>query len=88
MTWELGVITVGGISTITIIVSKLKCYAKKKGSCNYGCGVTEKPLIEEEYEVKTLDLNGVSVMYTIAKHHYPKEEQQEEETDDEGSYEH
>jgi hypothetical protein len=78
MGFEFGAITVGGISIVTIIVTKLKCYAKKNGSCNYGCGFTEKPLIEEEYEIKTLDLNGVSVMYSIAKHHYPAEETESE----------
>lgn len=78
MGFELGAVVVGGISILTIIVTKLKCYAKKNGSCNYGCGYLDKPLIEEEYEVKTLDLNGVSVMYTIAKHHVPHHE---EETD-------
>ena len=82
MGFELGAVTVGSLSILTIIVTKLKCYAKKNGSCNYGCGYLDKPLIDEEYEVKTLDLDGVSVMYTIAKHHYPKEEQQEEETEE------
>ncbi len=85
MGFEFGAVVVGGISIVTIIVTKLKCYAKKNGSCNYGCGYLDKPLIEEEYEVKTLDLNGVSVMYTIAKHHYPEHSHlgQEETEDDE-----
>ena len=82
MTWELGAVTVGSLSILTIIVTKLKCYAKKNGSCNYGCGFTEKPLNEEEYEVKTIDLNGVSVMYSIAKHHYPQEEEETEESNE------
>ena len=79
MGFELGAVTVGSLSILTIIVTKLKCYAKKNGTCNYGCGFVDKPLIDEEYEVKTLDLNGVSVMYSIAKHHYPEHH---EETDD------
>ena len=80
MTFELGAVVVGGISILTIIVTKLKCYCKKNGSCNYGCGFLDRPLIDDEYEVKTLDLGGVNVMYSIAKHHYPHHE--EEETDD------
>jgi hypothetical protein len=82
MGFELGAVVVGGISILTIIVTKLKCYAKKNGSCNYGIGFTEKPLIEEEYEVKTLDLNGVSVMYTIAKHHVPHHEEETEDVEE------
>ena len=82
MGFELGAVTVGSLSILTIIVTKLKCYAKKNGTCNYGCGYLDKPLIEEEYEVKTLDLNGVSVMYTIAKHHYPEYEETEDEEED------
>ena len=78
MGFELGAVTVGSLSILTIIVNKLKCYAKKNGTCNYGCGFVDKPLIEEEYEVKTLNLNGVSVMYSIAKHHYPAEETESE----------
>ena len=34
---ETGAIVVGSISIITLIITKLKCYAKKNGSCNYGC---------------------------------------------------
>ncbi len=82
MGFELGAVVVGGISILTIIVTKLKCYAKKNGSCNYGCGYLDKPLIEEEYEVKTLDLNGVSVMYSIAKHHVPHHEEETVETEE------
>ena len=78
MGFELGAVVVGGISILTIIVTKLKCYAKKNGSCNYGCGFLDRPLIDDEYEVKTLDLGGVNVMYSIAKHHHPHHE---EETD-------
>ena len=77
MGFEFGAVVVGGISILTIIVTKLKCYAKKNGSCNYGIGFMDKPLIDEEYEIKTLDLGGVNVMYSIAKHHYPKEETEE-----------
>jgi hypothetical protein len=79
MTWELGAVTVGSLSILTIIVTKLKCYAKKNGSCNYGIGFTDKPLNEEEFEVKTLDLNGVSVMYSIAKHHVEIQSESEDE---------
>ena len=78
MGFEFGAVVVGGISILTIIVTKLKCYAKKNGSCNYGVGFTEKPLIEEEYEIKTVDLGGVHVMSSIAKHHYPAEETESE----------
>ena len=49
MGFELGAVTVGSLSILPIIVAKLKCYAKKNGSCNYGCGYLDKPLIDEEY---------------------------------------
>ena len=77
--WEAGALTVGGISILTIIVTKLKCYAKKNGSCNYGCGFTEKSLIEDEHEIKTVDLGGVHVMYSIAKHHDEIQSESEDE---------
>ena len=39
----------------------------------------DKPLIEEEYEIKTIDLNGVSAMYSIAKHHVEIQSESEDE---------
>ena len=36
MVFEYGALTVGGISILTIIVSKLKFYVKKNGSLNWG----------------------------------------------------
>ena len=85
---ETGAIVVGSISILTLILTKLKCYAKKNGSCNYGCGFQDKSLIDEdETEIKTLDLGeSVHVMYVKNKHHVPhhhKEEVEEYSEDEE-----
>jgi hypothetical protein len=71
---ETGAIVVGSISIFTLIITKLKCYAKKNGSCNYGCGFMDKSLIDDdEIDVKTIDLGeSVHVMYVKnKKHHVP-----------------
>jgi len=91
--FESGAITVGSISIITLIITKLKCYAKKNGSCNYGCGFQDKSLIDDdETEIKTLDLGEtVHVMYVKNKHHKPPHKQhhhQEYESEDENVEEH
>jgi hypothetical protein len=81
MGFEFGAVTVGAISITTIIVSKLKCYAKKNGSCNYGCGFTDKPLIndDDDTEIKTVDLGAnVHVLYVKNKHHADIESESEE----------
>ena len=72
MVFEAGALTVGGISIATIIVSKLKFYVKKNGSFNWGCGCSDKPLIDDdEIEVKVVELGDVHVMYVKNKHHVP-----------------
>ena len=81
---ETGAIVVGSISILTLIITKLKCYAKKNGSCNYGCGFLDKSLVDDdETEIKTIDLGeSVHVMYVKNKHHehnYVEEEDSEEE---------
>ena len=82
---ETGAIVVGSISILTLILTKLKCYAKKNGSCNYGCGFQDKSLIDEdETEIKTLDLGeSVHVMYVKNKHHVPHHHKEEVEEDSE-----
>ena len=69
---ETGAIIVGSISILTLIITKLKCYAKKNGSCNYGCGFMDKSLVDDdETEIKTVDLGeSVHVMYVKNKHHH------------------
>lgn len=60
---------VGGISIATAIVAKLKCYVKKNGSVNWGCGFQDKPLVDDdEIEVRTIDLGDVKVLYARPKH--------------------
>ena len=81
---ETGAIVVGSISILTLIITKLKCYAKKNGSCNYGCGFLDKSLVDDdETEIKTIDLGeSVHVMYVKNKHHehhHVEEEDSEEE---------
>ena len=62
---ETGAIVVGSIGILTLIITKLKCSAKKNGSCNYSCGSMDKSLIDDdETEIKTIDLGeSVHVMY-------------------------
>ena len=82
---ETGAIIVGSISILTLIITKLKCYAKKNGSCNYGCGFTSKDIFDDDdTEIKTVDLGeSVHVMYVKNKHHAHHHVEEEEETDDE-----
>ena len=71
MVFETGAITVGGISIVTIIVQKLKFYVKKNGKLNWGCGCSDKPLVDDdEIVVKTIELGDVHVMYVKNKHHH------------------
>ena len=83
MVWESGAITVGAISIITLVVTKLKCYAKRNGTCNYGCGFMDKPIInvDDDMEVKIEKLGSVDVMYVKSKHHHYIESESEEEED-------
>ena len=65
---ETGAIVVGSIRIITLFLTKLKCYAKKNGTCNYGVGFTDKTLIDDDdTEIKTMDLGAVPVMYVKKK---------------------
>ena len=81
MVFEAGAITVGSISILTIIVSKLKFYFKKNGSLNWGVGCMDAPIMndDDELEVKTVELGGVHVMYVKNKHHVENESESDEE---------
>jgi hypothetical protein len=69
MGFETGFI-VGGISLITLAMSKLKCYYKKNGSLNYGCGFMDKKLFDDdELEIKQMDLGDVKLLYVKPLHH-------------------
>ena len=64
----------GSVSIITVILSKLKCYVKKNGSLNFGCGFTDKNLIDDdETEIKTITVDDTNVFYISKKHHYADE---------------
>ena len=69
---ETGAIIVGSISILTLIITKLKCYAKTNGGCNYGCAFQDKSLIDDDGTgIKTIDLGeAVHVMYVKNKHHH------------------
>ena len=79
MVFEAGALTVGGISIITIIVSKLKFYVKKNGSLNWGIGCMDAQLMtnDDELEVKTVELGDVHVLYVKNKHHAEIESDEE-----------
>ena len=85
MVFSEGAVVVGGISILTLIISKLKCYAKKNGSCNYGCGFTDKSLIDnDEVEIKQVDLgDSVHCLYDKNKHHYSNHQEEEEDESEE-----
>ena len=89
--FESGALTVGGISIFTLILTKLKCYAKKNGSCNYGCGFQDKSLIDDdETELKTIDIGeSVHVMYVKNKHfkHHHEPETEYESSDEQAHVE-
>ena len=72
---ETGVI-VGGISLITLAMAKLKCYVKKNGSLNWGCGFMDKKMFDDdELEIKQMDLGDVKILYVKPKHHVAHYEQ-------------
>ena len=82
---DTGAIVVGSISIITLIITKLKCYATKNGSCNYGVGFTDKSLIDDdEIDVKQMDLGeSVHVMYVKNKHHHSNKEEESSDSEEE-----
>ena len=59
-----GSIITGSIGIITLIISKIKGYYKQNGSLSYGCGFTEKHIIDnDEIEVHQLECNNADVIY-------------------------
>ena len=70
---------VAGSSIVTAIVAKFKCFLKRNGELNYGCGFTEKDLQDQdEFEVKefklTDDIRGLYVRPKGHTHLYTHEE--------------
>ena len=60
----------GGVSIATLIITKIKCYLKQNGDTRYGCGFTEKSLIDDdETEIKTVNVDDTTVFYICKKHH-------------------
>ena len=80
---------VAGASLATIIIAKFKCYVKKNGTCNYGCGFLDKNLVDDdEIEVKQFDMGDIKGIYVKPKgkhhlHHSEEHHIDEEETDTE-----
>ena len=73
-----GALTVGGISIATLIIHRFKFYVKKNGTFSWGCGCTDKPLIDDdELEIRTLELGDVKVLYVKPKHHINHHEESE-----------
>ena len=67
-----GALTVGGISLLTLIITKLKFYVKTNGTLNYGCGFTDAQLVnnDDDTEIKQIDMgDSVHVLYVKNKHH-------------------
>ena len=77
-----GSIITGTIGIATLIISKMKGYYKQNGSLSYGCGFTEKHIIDnDEIEVHQLECNNVDVIYIGKKHKYVEESSDSSETD-------
>ena len=69
-----GSLITGGIGVATLIISKIKGFYKQNGSLSYGCGFTEKHLIDnDEIEVHLLECNNVDVIYIGKKRKYVEE---------------
>ena len=65
-----GVGIMDGVSITALIISKLKCYYKVNGETRYGCGFTDKSLIDDdETEIKTVNVDDATVFYVSKKHH-------------------
>ena len=55
-----GAVAVGSVSILTISITKLKCYAKKNGPCNYGAACMDKPILDDDdVSVKSVEMDGV-----------------------------
>ena len=69
MVYETGLL-VGGVGIVSACIAKLKCYVKKNGSLNWGCGFLDTPLIDtDDQVVETTQLGDVNVLYVRNKHH-------------------
>ena len=68
MVYETGLL-VGGVGIVSACIAKLKCYVKKNGVWNFGCGFQDKPLVDDDdISVNTVDLGDVKVLYVQPKH--------------------
>ena len=77
---ETGLI-VGGVSIISLIVTKFKCFVRRNGHLSWGIGFLNKPLLDnDELEVKEFDLGEIRGIYVKPKGSYHL--QQAEEHDD------
>ena len=76
-----GALVVGGISIITLAVTRFKCFIKKNGHLNYGLGCTDKPIIDDtdELVVKQFDVGeNVKGIYVVPRHMKNKKESDSE----------
>ena len=79
MAFDAGALTVGGISLATIALNRLRWYVRRNGSVTWGCGFSDRPLIDDdELEVKQAELGDVKVLYVKPKHHVERESSSEE----------
>ena len=58
------------ININTNYCSECKCYYKQNGETRWGCGFTDKSLIDDdETEIKTVTVDDTTVFYVSKKHH-------------------
>lgn len=70
MAIETGII-VGGVSIISLIVTKFKCFVRRNGHLSWGIGFLNKPLLDnDELEVKEFDLGEIRGIYVKPKGSY------------------
>ena len=77
-----GAVAVGSISILTIIITKLKCYAKKNGSCNYGFACMDKPLLDDDdVSIKTVEMDGIHFLHVAKTNNHHEESEYETDSD-------
>lgn len=67
---------VAGVSLLTVVITKFKCYVKKNGNWSCGCGFLDKPLVDDdEIEIRTFELSDtVKGIYMKPKGHVHNED--------------
>ena len=78
MAFDTGALVVGGISLATIALNRVRWYFKKNGQFVWGCGCSDRPLIDDdELQLKQFELGDVKALVVVPKHHLDRESTEE-----------